>query len=126
MSRDQSFSKADFKRLFGGHLEHESETAWYVLLSIGDFVLSYLLFSGGTLNGNAAYEANPIAAWCLNHYGLIKGLLAYKVGMVIVVCLVVQLISFKQPRLGRLLLWLGIAATLWVVVHSLKLLFGAG
>lgn len=125
VSQHERFRWSDLKRLTFGQLEHESETSWYLLLSIGDFVLSYLLFSGGTGRGEGAFEANPVAAWFLNHYGLIKGLLAFKIAMVIFVCLIVQLISLKRPTLGRLLLWLAIATTLYVVIYSLRLLIGA-
>lgn len=124
MPEDHSFTVADFKHLLLGHLKHESETAWYLLLSVGDFILSYVLFTGGTVNGQSAAEANPVAAWFLNHYGLLKGLLGYKLTVVVFVCLVVQLISMKQERLGRLILWLGIALTAYVDIYSLKLLFG--
>lgn len=125
MADDRSFTRHDFKHLVTGHLQHETETAWYLLLSIGDFVLSYLLFTGGTLAGHSAVEANPVAAWFLNHYGLVKGLFGYKLVVIVFVCLIVQLISLKQPRMGRLLLWLGIALTLYVDIYSLKLLLGA-
>lgn len=125
MSEKTSLSMADVKQLLTGHLHHETETAWYILLSMGDFVLSYLLFSGGTLDGRTAFEANQFAAWFLNHYGLLKGLFAYKLILIVFVCLIVQLISIKQERMGRLILWLGIAVTLYVDVYSLKLLLGA-
>lgn len=124
MSRDTKLTWKDVKRLTVGHLQHETETSWYILVSIADFVLSYLLFSGGTGDGKVAYEANGVARWFLDHYGLIKGLLTYKVVLVIFVCVVVQTISLKKPMWGRGLLWLAIAVTGYVVFFSLKLLLG--
>lgn len=125
LSKDHSLKWVDLKRLVLGHLHHETETSWYLLLSIGDAILSYILFSQGTADGKTAFEANPIAAWFLNHYGLMKGLLGYKLCLVVFVCVIVQLVSLKRPTWGRLLLWLGIALTAWVDFYSLKLLLGA-
>ena len=60
----------------------------------------------------------------LNHYGFVRGMLPFKLAVVLLVCVVSQVVSLKKPRLGRFVLWLGIGVTLWVVVYSGRMLLG--
>lgn len=121
---NRSIDRHDVRRLLTGKLPHESETAVYVLLSVLDFFLTYILLTTGG-DGVEFVEANPVARWFQHRYGVVMGLLGFKLAVVLLVCVVSQLVAMKRPRVGLGLLWLGIAVTGWVVIYSVRLLIGA-
>ncbi len=97
----------------------ESETAAFILVNVLDILLTVILLYGGEHR-----EANPIAEFFLNHWGL-KGMVFYKLSTVAFVCVIAQVVARQRLIVGRRLL---IAATLIVaavVAYSLILLFRA-
>ena len=117
-------NRHDVRRLLTGRLAHETETSLYILLSVLDFFLTYTLLTTGG-GGVQFVEANPVARWFLDHYGVVKGLLGFKLAVVLLVCVIAQVVTMKSPRTGRALLWLGCAVTGWVVLYSVRLLAGS-
>ena len=119
----QSSSKrsSSVRRFFLEHWENESETSLFLLVSLLDFFCTYLLLmsNGG---GVRFVESNPVAAWFLNHYGPVRGLLGFKLAVVLVVICLSQIIGYQRPRTARAILLLAIALTGGVVVYSVLLL----
>lgn len=103
------------------HRPLETETAIYVLVSVLDYVMTYLLLNAKGRGGVMFNESNPVAAYFLWGWGPKKGLLFYKLLVVAAVCVATQLIAVYRLRLARLVLVFGIVVTLWVVVYSVRL-----
>lgn len=109
------------RRLLVGKLPLETETAFFLLVNLIDFFVTYyLLMSGG--RGNLRFvESNPVAQYFLDSWGPVKGMLGFKLGVVTFVCLLAQIIALKRLDLGRGVLLIGILATGAVVAYSLSL-----
>ena len=105
--------------LLSGRLPLESETALFILANALDVAVTVSLLYLGDHT-----EANPIARFFLDHWGL-RGLAYYKLAMVTVVVLVAQVIARRNVRAGRRLLYALTALVGLVVVYSLYLLFRA-
>lgn len=103
--------------LFKDGLPLEKETSWFILVNVLDFFATYLL-----LRRRIAVESNPIARWFLDGWGLVKGMLIYKLGLVAFVCVIVQIIARKDVTVARRVLWFGTAIVGCVVVYSVVLL----
>ena len=112
-------------RFLTEHWEHESETSVFLLVSMLDFFCTYLLLMTGPAGGRQFVESNPVAAWFLNHYGIVKGLLGFKLLLVVIVCGLSQAISYQKPRVGRGILLFGTLVTTAVVLYSVRLLLGS-
>ena len=110
------------RRFFVEHWEHESETSMFLLVSMLDFFCTYLLLTTGAAGGVSFVESNPVAAWFLNHYGVVKGLLGFKLACVLLICVLSQIVSFRKPAYGRFILYFGTVLTAGVVVYSVGLL----
>ena len=110
------------RRFLTEHWEHEHETSLFLLVSLLDFFCTYLLLTTGPAGGQRFIESNPVAAWFLNHYGIVKGLLGFKLAMVLLVCCLSQAVSLSNVRLGRFILMFGILLTAGVVGYSIALL----
>jgi hypothetical protein len=94
--RRRPFSLAQFA-LFGP-LPLEHETCLFLLVNLADFVISaWLLHAGGFR------EANRLALWVLQNWGW-RGLLAYKFGLVTVICLLAQVIARHRLETAQRLL----------------------
>lgn len=106
---------------FRDKLPLEKETCWFILVNLLDFFASYLLFRRTSLR-----EANPVALWFIEGWGLLKGMLFYKLSMVAFVCVVVQLIALKSVLVARRVLYFGIIVVAGVVAYSLVLLWRTG
>jgi hypothetical protein len=102
-----------------GKLPLETETAWYVLVSVLDVVLTYLLLRQSVGEGARVtfYESNPFARWILHHYG-IKGMIFFKFGLVSLVAVLAQVIATRRPVVARWVLLFGTAVVGGVVVYS--------
>ena len=97
----------------------ESETAVFVLVNMLDFFITYLLLWTTT-----HIEANPIARYFLEGWG-IKGMLFFKLAMVLCVCIIAQIVAISRPKLARWLL-IGLSGVVGaVVLYSLFLLRAA-
>jgi hypothetical protein len=92
--------------------------ALFALLSLTDFVQTYVLITQGK---GTVYEANPVANAWLESHGWV-GLAAFKFGAVAVFAGAVFLLAVHRPRAGTGVLVLGCLALLWVTVYSSRLL----
>ena len=98
----------------------EDETAWYVLLNLGDIVATWAL-----LRRNSGFvESNPIARWFFHGWGF-AGMVWFKLGMVAVVVTIAQVVARKNEPLARTLLIFGCIAvgcvffySYWLGTHS--------
>ncbi len=106
-----------------------NETLWFVLVNVLDYLMTYIVLytshSEDSPLQHALIESNPIAGYFINHWGLIKGLLGFKLGMVVAICLITQRIALRQPRTAKLVLNFGTIVTAVVVIYSLSLLMRA-
>jgi len=99
----------------------ETETAVFILVNMLDYFATYwLLMSGGFR------ESNPIALWFLENWGMVKGLLIYKLALVVTVCLTTQMIYLERPAVARTILVLGSAGVFCVVLYSVMLYVNYG
>src|SRR5690606_25428282 len=92
-----------------------------------DYFMTYvLLYYSHMQEGNPLQfrlmESNPVAAYFIHRWGLIKGMLGFKLGLVILICIVTQAIAFKNEQTARRVLNLGSILTGCVVIYSLLLL----
>jgi Domain of unknown function (DUF5658) len=107
--------------LFRDKLPLEKETCWFILVNLLDFFASYILFRRPKMR-----EANPVALWFIEGWGLLKGMLMYKLLMVAFVCVVVQLIALKNVHAAQRVLYFGIIVVAGVVAYSVVLLWRTG
>lgn len=118
-SHDQNVrsDKGLFHRSFKRELPLESETCLFIFVNLLDFFLTYWGLWHGFLR-----ESNPIARWFLDGWGLINGLLMYKLALVIIVCGIAQIVALERPQTARKLL-LGTSLIVGIVViYSLRLI----
>ncbi len=106
-----------------------NETLWFVLINVLDYLMTYIVLYTSHMEGSSLQmrliESNPIAAYFINHWGPLKGLLGFKLGMVVAICLITQRIALRQPRTAKLVLNFGTMVTAVVVIYSLSLLIRA-
>lgn len=119
--RESLTPHSPFRRLLLGKLPLETETAFFLLVNLIDFFVTYyLLMVGG--RGNLRFvESNPAAQYFLDSWGPVKGMLGFKLTVVTFVCLLAQIIALKRLELGRGVLLIGILATGAVVAYSVSL-----
>ena len=108
------------KYLFRHRLPLETETNLFVLVSVLDIIMTWVLISRGGF-----VESNPVANYFLLRWGK-RGLVGFKFCAVLVVCLTTQLIAIKRIQLARLILLVGITVVSIVVVYSFSLFLKAG
>jgi hypothetical protein len=108
----------------GWRLALETETCWFILVNLLDFVVTYRMIGYGNAAGVRFAESNPVAGYFLDHWG-ISGLLKFKLGVVIFVCVVAQVVYRHRPDLARALLILGTAAVGAIVLYSVRMFFNA-
>jgi len=94
-------------------LRLESETAWFVLLNLCDVIATFLLFR----SNSHFFESNPIARWFYHGWGF-RGMVWFKVAVVLFVITVAQVVARKNERLARALLVFGSVAVGSVFVYS--------
>lgn len=114
---------AGLKRLLLGRLPLESETAIFILANVLDFLMTYWLLMAGQSGNRRFVEANPVARYFIDSWGPVKGLLGFKLCIVLAVCVIAQLIAIKRHDLGRAVLLLGATVAAGVVVYSALLYF---
>lgn len=90
--------------------------AWFLLLSALDVMLTGIALTVG------AYEANPVAAWFLERYG-VGGLILLKFTAVPTVILLCEYIGRKKPPTGRRLVEWVVALSAIPIVLTLVLLY---
>ena len=109
-----------FEMVFKRKLPLERETSWFILVSVLDILLTYLLLSRGDHR-----ESNPIADFFISRWGT-NGMVAFKFLLVAFVTVVAQVIATKSLNKARWVLNFGIVVVACVVVYSLTLLVRAG
>ena len=112
--------KSDLKRLLTGHLPFERETSVFILVSMLDVFMTYILLRSGHFR-----ESNPIADFFIRHWGG-KGMIYFKLSMTAFVCVLSQIIALKKPASAELVLKLGTLIVGSVVIYSLVLLIRSG
>jgi hypothetical protein len=112
--------KSDLKRLLTGHLPFERETSVFILVSMLDVFMTYILLRSGHFR-----ESNPIADFFIRHWGG-KGMIYFKLSMTAFVCVLVQIIALKKPSSAEFVLKLGTLIVGCVVIYSLVLLIRSG
>ena len=116
-TNDPKFRDKSLKGFVFGQLPLEAETTRFVLVNMIDFFMTYWLLASGMFR-----ESNPIAAHFLHHWGPVKGMLYFKLGLVVIVCVITQLIALKDVNKARWVLNFGTVAVVIVVLYSLRLL----
>ncbi|MCA9075920.1 MAG: hypothetical protein KDA93_12855 [Planctomycetaceae bacterium] len=106
-----------------------NETLWFVLVNVLDYFMTFIILYKSNELGSPLQlrliESNPIAAYFINHWGPLKGLLGFKLGMVAAICLITQRIAHHQPRTAKFVLNFGTLVTTIVVIYSVSLLIRA-
>ena len=104
-------------RFLSGPSQLGSLSVLLVILSLGDFFVTYrLLCQGGQF-----YEANPLARWVFEQWN-IAGMAVYKLGIIGFVILLGETIERKRPGVGRAIMVLGCVTATAVMVQGLRLL----
>ena len=111
------------RKLVGGELPLETETCRFVLISLLDLFMTFLLlyFSNRGMMRNVVVESNPVARYFISGWGTM-GLVWFKIGMVTLIVLATQVVATRRPVVAQLVLN---GATLFVgsvVVYSAYLL----
>ena len=111
------------RKIVGGELPLETETCRFVLISLFDLFMTFLLlyFSNRGMMRNVVVESNPVARYFISGWGT-TGLVWFKIGMVTLIVLATQVVATRRPVVAQLVLN---GATLFVgsvVVYSACLL----
>ncbi len=114
-------ARSPWVAVFRGRLPLETETSWYLLLSVLDVLFTYILLTRRGEGGMRFYESNPVARMVLGLYG-VKGIIVFKFVLVAVVCFIAQLVATRRPRTAKYLMWFAMAAVGGVVAYSAYLL----
>jgi hypothetical protein len=125
-SRQQATQPKQRHPLLGGPMLAQDETLTFIFVNVLDFFMTYVLLYYSHLEQSPLqfrlFESNPVAAYFINHWGLMKGMLGFKLGLVTLICLVTQAIAFRNEQTARRVLNLGSVLTGCVVIYSLVLL----
>jgi hypothetical protein len=115
-----SDDRTSLKSFFGGRMPREMMV--FVLASVLDVFMTYILLSAGTDPKTRMYfvESNPIARFFLDGWG-VKGLIYFKFGMVAFVSIIVQIIATKRLETARWVLRFATTVVACVVIYSLML-----
>lgn len=100
--------------LFGKPLKLHNETSYFVFANFMDLVMT------GILLRNDAMEVNPIADLIYQFWGF-GGLVAFKISIVVFVCVIAQWIARRSMSKARILLVGGTLLVAAVVVYSMWL-----
>ena len=111
------------RKIVGGELLLETETCRFVLISLLDLFMTFLLlyFSNRGMMRNVVVESNPVARYFISGWGTL-GLVWFKIVMVTLIVLATQVVATRRPAVAQLVLN---GATLFVgsvVAYSVLLL----
>lgn len=113
----------DWKHLLTGRLPLETETTVFILVNMLDFFATYrLLQHSNELGFRPFTESNPVARFFLDRWG-IRGLLGFKLAIVLFVSIVAQIVAMRRPATGRRLLQFGTVVVFGVVIYSATIYF---
>ncbi len=90
------------RKIVGGELPLETETCRFVLTSLLDLFMTFLLlyFSNRGMMRNVVVETNPIAQYFISGWGTM-GLVWFKITMVTLIVLVAQVIATRRPLVAQ-------------------------
>ena len=93
------------RKVVGGELPLETETCRFVLTSLLDLFMTFLLlyFSNRGMMRNVVVESNPVAQYFISGWGTL-GLVWFKIAMVTIIVLVAQIIATKRLVLAQCVL----------------------
>ena len=93
------------RKIVGGELPLETETCRFVLISLLDLFMTFLLlyFSNRGMMRNVVVESNPVARYFISGWGTM-GLVWFKIGMVTLIVLATQVVATRRPSVAQLLL----------------------
>jgi uncharacterized membrane protein len=94
-----------------GSLPLQSQTTWFILANCLDVFLTYVLIRAG------AIESNPIANYFLQRWGF-AAMIYFKMFVVAFVCVIAQIVAWKNLQKAKWLMALGILLVGVVVVYS--------
>ena len=111
------------RKIVGGELPLETETCRFVLISLLDLFMTFLLlyFSNRGMMRNVVVESNPVARFFISGWGT-TGLVWFKIAMVTLIVLAAQAIASRRPAVAQLVLNGAILFVGSVVVYSAFLL----
>lgn len=107
-----------WKDLLLGRLPLETETNVFILVNLLDFFMTYWMLMSVQPEQGQFYEANPLARYFLHRWGVVKGLLGYKLATVILVCLIAQIVALTRLETARRLLIFVTLILVGVVIYS--------
>ncbi|MEX0703653.1 MAG: DUF5658 family protein [Planctomycetales bacterium] len=98
------------------------ESLWFLAVSVGDVVLTYLLLAttGHEDSPFRVGESNPVAGYILDHWG-VRRLIYFKFATVALVIAIAEFVEAKKPKVGHAILRFGTLVVGCVVVYSLIL-----
>ena len=93
------------RKVVGGELPLETETCRFVLTSLLDLFMTFMLlyFSNRGMMRNVVVESNPIAQYFISGWGTL-GLVWFKIAMVTTIVLIAQIIATKRLLLAQYVL----------------------
>ena len=111
------------RKIVGGELPLETETCRFVLISLLDLFMTFLLlyFSNRGMMRNVVVESNPVARYFISGWGT-TGLVWFKIGMVTLIVLATQVVATRRPSVAQLVLNGAALFVGSVVVYSAYLL----
>ena len=93
------------RKIVGGELPLETETCRFVLISLLDLFMTFLLlyFSNRGMMRNVVVESNPVARYFISGWGTL-GLVWFKIVMVTLIVLATQVVATRRPAVAQLVL----------------------
>ena len=93
------------RKIVGGELPLETETCRFVLISLLDLFMTFLLlyFSDRGMMRNVVVESNPVARYFISGWGTL-GLVWFKIAMVTLIVLATQVVATRRPVVAQLVL----------------------
>ena len=91
------------RKIVGGELPLETETCRFVLISLLDLFMTFLLlyFSNRGMMRNVVVESNPVARYFISGWGTM-GLFSIKIGMETLIQLATQYVATRRPSVAQL------------------------
>jgi len=105
-----------FKDAFQKQLPLQNETTYFILVNVLDFVMTYILLQ----SNRTVVEANPVADFFYQRWGF-PGMIAFKLGLVAVICVLSQAVALRSIGKARFILITGIIIVSLVVAYSVSL-----
>lgn len=104
-------SSISWLHFFSRPLPLQDATVWFILVNCLDVFMTYILIRFG------AIESNPVANYFLQQYGF-AAMIYFKMTIVAFVCIVIQMLAWRNLAVAKRLIWVGILLVTAVVVYS--------